>query len=93
MRQLKNNYVSGGSNFLSSFYNLYNSVLPFFRECVAMQDPYCAWDNTEQKCTAVGSPDWSAGKKRFIQSISQGEHKACGRPQTGTATIIHKYTS
>lgn len=48
------------------------------RECVALQDPYCAWDNMEQRCTAVGSPDWSAGKKRFIQSITYGEHKACG---------------
>lgn len=53
------------------------------RECVSLQDPYCAWDNVELKCTAVGSPDWSAGKKRFIQNISLGEHKACGgRPQT-----------
>ncbi|XP_069678508.1 semaphorin-1A isoform X6 [Periplaneta americana] len=53
------------------------------RECVALQDPYCAWDNVEARCTAVGSPDWSAGKKRFIQSISHGEHKACGRVTTG----------
>ncbi|XP_067003213.2 semaphorin-1A isoform X3 [Anabrus simplex] len=52
------------------------------RECVALQDPYCAWDNTEQICTAVGSPDWSAGKKRFIQNIARGEHKACGHVQT-----------
>ncbi|XP_021930955.1 semaphorin-1A isoform X2 [Zootermopsis nevadensis] len=52
------------------------------RECVALQDPYCAWDNVEQHCTAVGSPDWSAGKKRFIQSIAFGEHKACGRINT-----------
>ncbi|XP_069678503.1 semaphorin-1A isoform X2 [Periplaneta americana] len=52
------------------------------RECVALQDPYCAWDNVEARCTAVGSPDWSAGKKRFIQSISHGEHKACGRVTT-----------
>ncbi|PNF31376.1 Semaphorin-1A [Cryptotermes secundus] len=52
------------------------------RECVALQDPYCAWDNVEQRCTAVGSPDWSAGKKRFIQSIAYGEHKACGRVTT-----------
>jgi hypothetical protein len=27
----------------------------------------------------VGSPDWSAGHNRFIQSIALGEHKACGR--------------
>ncbi|KAK7863777.1 hypothetical protein R5R35_009583 [Gryllus longicercus] len=53
------------------------------RECVALQDPYCAWDTTEQRCTAVGSPDWSAGKRRFIQNITKGEHKACGRPVAG----------
>jgi semaphorin 6 len=45
------------------------------RECVALQDPYCAWDNVQQHCTA----DWSAGHNRFIQSIALGEHKACGR--------------
>ncbi|GLH01245.1 Semaphorin-1A [Gryllus bimaculatus] len=60
------------------------------RECVALQDPYCAWDTTEQRCTAVGSPDWSAGKRRFIQNITKGEHKACGRPvadeEVATAT-------
>jgi semaphorin 6 len=45
-------------------------------------NPYYAWDNVEQHCTAVGSPDWSAGRKRFIQSIALGEHKACGRVTT-----------
>jgi len=50
---------------------------------VALQDPYCAWDNVEQRCTAVGSPTWSAGKKRFIQSITNGEHKNCGPIATG----------
>jgi hypothetical protein len=54
-----------------------------YRECVALQDPYCAWDNVVQRCTALGSPDWSAGKKRFIQSIAHGEHKACGRVTAG----------
>jgi hypothetical protein len=52
------------------------------RECVALQDPYCAWDNVEQHCTAVGSPDWSTDKNRFIQSIALGEHEACGHVTT-----------
>ncbi|XP_069678505.1 semaphorin-1A isoform X4 [Periplaneta americana] len=60
------------------------------RECVALQDPYCAWDNVEARCTAVGSPDWSAGKKRFIQSISHGEHKACGRVTTGDPVLSNQ---
>lgn len=50
---------------------------------MALQDPYCAWDIVENHCTAVGSPDWSAGKKRFIQSIAHGEHKACGHITPG----------
>jgi len=64
-------------------YLLLGNYLIFYRECVALQDPYCAWDNVEQRCTAVGSPTWSAGKKRFIQSITNGEHKNCGPIATG----------
>lgn len=58
---------------------------------MALQDPYCAWDNVDQRCTAVGSPDWSAGKKRFIQSIAYGEHKACGRITTGQLKVGMHY--
>lgn len=70
-------------NFAICKYSVMTSECVCYRECVALQDPYCAWDNVEQRCTAVGSPDWSAGKKRFIQSIAHGEHKACGRVTTG----------
>jgi semaphorin 6 len=52
------------------------------RECVDLQDPYCAWDIVERRCTAVGSRDWSADKEIFIQNIAVGEHKACGRVTT-----------
>ncbi|KAF4531834.1 hypothetical protein B566_EDAN000860 [Ephemera danica] len=47
------------------------------RECIALQDPYCAWDQQQARCTAVGSPDWSAAGGRFLQNITSGEHSAC----------------
>ncbi|PSN42842.1 Semaphorin-1A [Blattella germanica] len=45
-------------------------------ECVALQDPYCAWDKQNQKCRAVGAPRWS-DEKYFYQSIATGVHAAC----------------
>ncbi|XP_067002986.1 semaphorin-1A [Anabrus simplex] len=45
-------------------------------ECVALQDPYCAWDKQNQKCRAVGAPRWSE-EKYFYQSIATGVHAAC----------------
>ncbi|XP_063220879.1 semaphorin-1A isoform X2 [Bacillus rossius redtenbacheri] len=45
-------------------------------ECVALQDPYCAWDKQSQKCRAVGAPRWS-DEKFFYQSIATGVHAAC----------------
>ncbi|XP_046999148.1 semaphorin-1A [Schistocerca americana] len=45
-------------------------------ECVALQDPYCAWDKQSQKCRAVGAPRWS-DDSIFIQSIATGVHSGC----------------
>ncbi|GLH02989.1 Semaphorin-1A [Gryllus bimaculatus] len=45
-------------------------------ECVALQDPYCAWDKQSQKCRSVGAPRWN-DEKYFYQSISKGVHSAC----------------
>ncbi|XP_021935151.1 semaphorin-1A isoform X2 [Zootermopsis nevadensis] len=45
-------------------------------ECVALQDPYCAWDKQNQKCRAVGAPRWN-DEKYFHQSIATGVHSAC----------------
>ncbi|XP_059474068.1 semaphorin-1A-like isoform X2 [Neocloeon triangulifer] len=49
------------------------------RECVALQDPYCAWSVQQKRCVAGGGADaWSAAGGRFLQNISSGEHAACG---------------
>ena len=44
-------------------------------ECVALQDPYCAWDVRSLRCS---SGDWTANMaESFIQSIEQGVHAFC----------------
>ncbi|XP_075214957.1 semaphorin-1A-like [Lycorma delicatula] len=47
-------------------------------ECVALQDPYCAWDKTAGKCRSVGSGGarWT-DEKAFYQSVATGVHSAC----------------
>uniref|UniRef100_T1JFQ1 Semaphorin-1A n=1 Tax=Strigamia maritima TaxID=126957 RepID=T1JFQ1_STRMM len=45
-------------------------------ECVALKDPYCAWDEKNQKCTSAGSPRWSAGQS-FLQNVALGYHARC----------------
>lgn len=49
-----------------------------FSECVALQDPYCAWDKQGQRCRAVGAPRWN-DEKIFYQSIATGSHPDCPR--------------
>eukprot|EP00096_Caligus_rogercresseyi_P008854 TRINITY_DN2875_c0_g2_i2.p1 TRINITY_DN2875_c0_g2~~TRINITY_DN2875_c0_g2_i2.p1 ORF type:complete len:852 (-),score=235.20 TRINITY_DN2875_c0_g2_i2:775-3330(-) len=44
-------------------------------ECVALRDPYCAWDVRSARC---GSGDWTQNMaSSFIQSVSTGEHSHC----------------
>lgn len=46
-------------------------------ECVALRDPYCAWDTKEQRCVSrTGDSDWN--KKYFIQNVERGFHHTCG---------------
>ncbi|KAJ1530823.1 hypothetical protein ONE63_005670 [Megalurothrips usitatus] len=45
-------------------------------DCVALQDPYCAWDTKEERCVSRADSDWN--KKRFIQNVEQGVHHTCG---------------
>lgn len=47
-----------------------------FSECVALQDPYCAWDKTMGACRSVASsrgPD----EKFFFQNIANGSTPFC----------------
>ncbi|XP_071446082.1 semaphorin-1A-like isoform X8 [Hetaerina americana] len=57
------------------------------RECIALQDPYCAWDPQQQLCLAVGSPEWSVGN-RFIQNVAVGEHPMCAEAQVPAAVQV-----
>uniref|UniRef100_A0A182NGR5 Semaphorin-1A n=1 Tax=Anopheles dirus TaxID=7168 RepID=A0A182NGR5_9DIPT len=45
-------------------------------ECVALQDPYCAWDKIVGKCRSHGAPRWSE-ENVFYQSVASGDHAAC----------------
>ena len=45
-------------------------------ECVALQDPYCAWDVREDKCS--GAQSWPKGSQgAFLQSVPTGRHPEC----------------
>lgn len=45
-------------------------------ECVALQDPYCAWDRINGRCASQGAPSWSDDTK-FYQNVQTGMHPAC----------------
>lgn len=45
-------------------------------ECVALQDPYCAWDKVEGKCRALVGPA-ATDANRFLQSVATGVHASC----------------
>ena len=45
-------------------------------ECVALQDPHCAWSVREDKC--LGAQAWSRGSQGdFLQSVPTGQHAQC----------------
>lgn len=45
-------------------------------ECVALQDPYCAWDKINGKCKSYGAPRWNDDSV-FYQNVATGQHAAC----------------
>lgn len=49
-------------------------------QCVALQDPYCAWDGARNLCTAARIRGWS--RQNFIQNVEAGWDPSCadGRP-------------
>ncbi|XP_025829100.1 semaphorin-1A [Agrilus planipennis] len=49
-------------------------------ECVALQDPYCAWDKVLGKCRSYGAPRWNE-ENFFYQSVATGQHSACPAPK------------
>lgn len=59
-------------------------------ECVALQDPYCAWETRSSRCS---SGDWTKNMaSSFLQSVSTGEHPKCPGPPAGeTASQVFSY--
>lgn len=53
-----------------------------YSECVALQDPYCAWDKVQGKCRSHGSGRWGE-ESYFFQSVATGQHTACPPPKLG----------
>lgn len=45
-------------------------------ECLALQDPYCAWDRLAGKCRSHGAPRWHE-ENHFYQNVATGQHAAC----------------
>lgn len=45
-------------------------------ECLALQDPYCAWDRLAGKCRSHGAPRWHE-ETHFYQNVATGQHAAC----------------
>ena len=44
-------------------------------ECVALQDPYCAWDKIAGRCKATEGRLLDANN--YYQSVSNGVHASC----------------
>lgn len=49
-----------------------------YRECVALQDPHCAWDSKEQQCSWVGNRQFP-NPERFLQNVEYGKTEICNK--------------
>ncbi|XP_051577864.1 semaphorin-7A [Myxocyprinus asiaticus] len=47
------------------------------RECILSRDPYCAWDVTKQKCTAIPA-DYNLSTGTLIQTLDHSNASVCG---------------
>jgi len=54
----------------------YTSSITTCSECVALQDPYCAWNPLTSRCVTVGSVSTSS-QSSLIQDISAGYSDQC----------------
>jgi len=55
-------------------------------DCVALQDPYCAWDKRASRCS---SGDWTSNMANsYLQSVVSGKHPEC--PTSPSATTSSK---
>lgn len=49
-----------------------------YRECVALQDPHCAWDSKQQNCTWVGNRRFP-NPERYLQNVEWGKVAICNK--------------
>jgi len=57
-------------------------------QCVALQDPYCAWDLRDGVCR--GASSWSKGsQKSYFQNVTGGHHSSC--PHSDAALPTSNY--
>lgn len=63
---------------------LYHCIAKTCGECVALQDPYCAFDLQRQQCTSSRSRFWN--RENFVQNVEDGWDPRCpdGRPHSST---------
>lgn len=59
-----------------SLHRCNNEKITSCSECVALQDPYCAWDKIAGKCRSHGAPKWSE-ENYFYSNVANGQHAAC----------------
>ena len=48
--------------------------------CVALRDPYCAWDASRAVCASLHDHD-RVNSASFVQSVDKGEHRQCGKEE------------
>lgn len=63
-----------------------------YRECVALQDPHCAWDSKEQQCSWVGNRQFP-NPERFLQNIESGKTDICNKLPALLASERHNNRS
>jgi semaphorin 6 len=65
---------------------LYHCIAKTCGECVALQDPYCAFDLQRQHCTSSRSRFWN--RDNFVQNVEDGWDPRCpdGRPPPTDST-------
>jgi len=72
-------WASEFNTFVDTFFRVHVFIHNFSSvrsECVALQDPYCAWDKIAGKCRSHGAPRWLE-ENYFYQNVATGQHAAC----------------
>jgi semaphorin 6 len=62
------------------------------RSCVALQDPYCAWDVRRELCTSLHENS-KMDSSNYLQNVLTGKHSDCGNMGGGAAESSYTQTS